>query len=217
MKTFAVKTHLATAQARFAAGRTCLVAARNTALRWLGRLLLAVLGPFKDALLDIRVNSGLLFSLLGKIAWIVPLIAFPHVFSTFPGFYHDFRETGPEWGWALAFLFFIGCDCAAIMRRVYEWQIVCLVFGAMLWLTLCKLVASGVPHGFGGLPAALTVFMYLFAGVGCIISAYCLVHQHRARQEMMDFLMIAKRIEAERADVKSTVAANSAADTASPR
>lgn len=170
--------------------------------RFLWRMLTAVLGPFKDAVLEIRVNSGLLFSMLGKVAWLVPLVTFRHVFTTFPTFYRDFAETGPEWAWALVFLGFIACDCAAIIRRLYEWQIVCLVLGALLWLTLCRLVAAGVPHGTDGLPAAPTVYMYLFAGVGCLISAYRLIHQHGARQEAMQFLLVAKRVEAERAQDK---------------
>lgn len=184
---------------QFQAARISVAAARRTAILWLRRFLLAVLGPFKDALLEVRVNSALLFSLLGKVAWLTPLVTFHHVFMTFPGFYHDFQEAGPEWAWGMVILFLIACDCAAMFRRVYEWQILCLILGAMFWLTLCKLVAAGVPHGFGGLPAAPTAGIYLFGGIGCLIGAYRLVHQHGARQEAMQFLLITKRIEAERA------------------
>ena len=172
---------------------------RHALPQWLRRLLQAVLAPFVEALLETRINSALLFSLLGKVAWLTPLVTFRHVFATFPNFYHGFEVAGPEWEWSLAILLLITCDCAAIFRRVYEWQIICLVLGAMFWFTLCKLVAAGVPHGGGGLPAAPTVYMYLFAGIGCLIGAYRLVHQHGARQEAMHFLLITKRIEAERA------------------
>ncbi len=174
-------------------------ALRKRAAAWLLRLLRTTLSPMKEALMDVKVNSALLFSLLGKIAWVLPLAFYSHLFDLYPSYYKQFADAGPEWKWALVILLLIACDMAAILRRAYEWQIVCLGAGALFWLTLARLITSDVPHGLLGLPAAPTAYIYFFAGAGCMIGAYRLIQQHGAKTDAQNWLIIADFVEQERA------------------
>ena len=171
---------------------------RARAWGWLLRLLRTVLPPLKEALMDVKVNSALLFSLLGKIAWVLPLALYSHLFALYPAYYKQFAEAGPEWKWALVILLLITCDMAAILRRAYEWQIVCLGAGALFWLTLARLITSDVPRGLLGLPAAPTAYIYFFAGAGCMIGAYRLIQQHGAKIDAQNYLIIADFVKKER-------------------
>jgi hypothetical protein len=167
-----------------------------------GRALLGgfwlLISALKEASGDIKINSALLVSLLGKVAWAIPLTVVPHLFNTFPTYYGAFRQVWPEWVWAVVVVILIAADALAIALKLYEMQIICLFAGIFTWGFFSAMVSQGVPHGWAGLPATPAAYLYTFGAIGCTAGMYRTARAHGAMQEAQRSMLLAGAVEKER-------------------
>ena len=143
----------------------------------------------KDALTELRPNTGIALSLLGKCAWLIPLLVVPHLFQTFPSYYKEFARGGPEWCWATLMLALITLDAQALIHKKYLLQMAALFFSMMLWYFLGAMAAQGAPRGYLGLWGTPGSWTWGIAAVGCLAGLVYTGQREYASKTADDFLV----------------------------
>lgn len=153
---------------------------------WL--LLTDAVGALKEALTEIRVNSFILISLVGKIVWLLPLLVSPDLFATNPTFYRAFEQQWPQWAWASIIGSFAVFDVVALTLRRFPLDLAALGVGVFLCAFLASLASMGAPHGRLGLPAAPFVYIYLFGAGGCLVGMLRRVSEWGPQQDAANLI-----------------------------
>ena len=161
----------------------------ETLLARTGHVLLKFAAALKDALTDLEPNTGIALSMIGKLAWVIPLLTVPHLFNTFPTYYKEFAAGAPESAWAGLIGLIVCVDILALYHKAYALQMVSLLFNMFLWWFLGAMVAQGAPRGFLGLWGTPGSWTWACAAVGCLCGLVATGQKERTARNAADFLV----------------------------
>lgn len=164
-------------------------------LSLLWQLACHVIRALKDAASGVRIHSTLFLSLVGKVAWAIPLFAVPHMFRVLPSVYRGFEEAGSEHAWAALILGLILGDVFAITHKGYWPQVCCLLLGAATWFFLGSMVSYHLPRGWLGLPGVPGAYLFGFAGIGCFVGVFKTSQRYHAEADADNWLMMAREMD----------------------
>ncbi len=159
------------------------------------RLIVRVVQALKDAASDIRLHSALFLSMVGKLAWALPLLLVPKMFKILPGVYVGFEAEASEHVWAALLFALIALDVFAITRRTYGAQIAGLVAGGFTWFFFSRVITEYLPPQPLGIPTTPGGWLYLFAGIGCFVSLFRTAQKHHAEAEADNYLLLVHEVE----------------------